>query len=580
MARVGGHRGRSSGHTYSHDGSARDVRLFGGKPAAQGKNAGQISPRIMDAMGEYYAAVARGDRATADKVMADFKAGKPVEAAAGGDAGKSAAPMNSPEDRYVNRMRAGDSTKTDAELRQQYRDKASGKAAKAAPKKSGAAAVMGQVAKGQKAKEVGPAVDNRGRRERRPTRSEQAKINAVKSEARKTSRSPESAARALAEKTGRPWSDMGGYERQSFIDEAAKQQAKPAKKITAKRQAAIDAYKEAYGGREPPKRMSIKAINEQIANDKARWAWQEKMMAPLRDGEDAVKAIADKRAAAKSASGRQARRGAIQQNADVINKMGEIAGRSSQKNAAVLAERFGPVAPPKQAMRSARATYGKAMTGLGIAGLAWQAMGAYNRARDPEGLDGNKTRMEAYKDAGEAILPGAALAALSTVSKVAGRAILPVMTAYSAFQGAREDKGSWARGAVRGAVRALDPTQLFMDRGYGEQAVDALLGAAPKPKEPSMWERMTAPFTSGSAAAMPGQGPQRLSAGQQQQFDKANAGYRMDTPPAPQANPSRKGEKGARGFANPHVQKAAQEARGVQNITDWAQSGDNYPGGA
>lgn len=221
--------------------------------------------------------------------------------------------------------------------------------------------------------------------------------------------------------------------------------------------------------------------------------------------------------------------------------------------------------------------YAKAAPYIGLAGLAWQAMGAYNRARDPDGVGGNKTRREALYEAGKAVAPGLAMAALATVSKTAGKLILPVTMAWSAAQGAREDQGSMLRGAVRGAVRALDPTQMFMDRGLGERAVDATLGSMPKPQAPSLWNQKLSPWQQGSAFGPPMQHG-RLTDDQKRQFADANASFAVRQAQAATAKAEAAKEKGARGWANPAVQMAAQQARGVENVTDWAAQGEDFIG--
>lgn len=76
------------------------------------------------------------------------------------------------------------------------------------------------------------------------------------------------------------------------------------------------------------------------------------------------------------------------------------------------------------------------------------------------------------------------------------------------------------------------------------------------------------------------QGTGRLDFAQQAEFAKRDQAYRRHQAPSKGRNaaPSQRygSGEGKRGFANPAVQKAAQEARGVQNITNWAK--DAEPG--
>lgn len=123
--------------------------------------------------------------------------------------------------------------------------------------------------------------------------------------------------------------------------------------------------------------------------------------------------------------------------------------------------------------------------------------------------------------------------------KIAGRVAAPLMAGYGAYQGAKVDG---ARGAVRGAIGALDPTAIVSNlgaaaglmtdsRGLGERVFDAAFGKA---------------------------GP----TGQARAFEDANAKFK---------HADASGSSGApRGWANPANQAAAQRARGVQNVTDWA----------
>lgn len=115
-------------------------------------------------------------------------------------------------------------------------------------------------------------------------------------------------------------------------------------------------------------------------------------------------------------------------------------------------------------------TQPRSISALGIAGTAASVIGAVHNFR-------------AAKDAGDS----KTMAAVKTAAPMAagyllGRAALPVFAAVSAAQHAYDDK-STARGAVRGLINAVDPTQLYTafkadKRGFGQRAFDAKYGAA------------------------------------------------------------------------------------------------------
>lgn len=70
------------------------------------------------------------------------------------------------------------------------------------------------------------------------------------------------------------------------------------------------------------------------------------------------------------------------------------------------------------------------------------------------------------------------------VAKVAGRAVLPALAAWSMHREAMADVDP-LRGAGRGLVRAIDPTGIVMARGLGERAYDAVLGKSPDRTPPA-----------------------------------------------------------------------------------------------
>lgn len=86
------------------------------------------------------------------------------------------------------------------------------------------------------------------------------------------------------------------------------------------------------------------------------------------------------------------------------------------------------------------------------------------------------------KIAGAAALTGVAAKGVEIGAKVAGKLALPAIAGYQAYQGYKED--SW-RGAGRGAVMALDPTELATvfgaKSGIGRYLYDKAAGKAGEP---------------------------------------------------------------------------------------------------
>lgn len=545
MARTGGYRGKGQYGTAAHTGGTLDPSMRArGVPDSVVRQGPQA---VLAWRQANTAAPAPGRKSAADaaaSVTAMMRGGSPPTGAAlvkaASDVGVTpqpetvAAPMNSAEDRYINRARATSDPRSDAELRAAYH------------------------------------------RNMASLKDRQAKSAAAKPAVETPAPAP-----------------------------AVAPAAKSAKPVSAKRQAAIDAYSKAYG-KAPPARMSIARMKDSVDLARVatgRQAARREQVAGIFGAEvsqakaNAAGAAARAKFDAKLDVGLTSR---IAQQDAMMDRL--LTGE--QRLAEIAARRSGNVTPPSPAPASstipsnralvpvpttaspapqpgmlARAgdMYAKAAPYIGTAGLVWQAMGAYNRARDPDGVGGNKTRREALYEAGKAVAPGLAMAALATVSKTAGKLILPVTMAWSAAQGAREDQGSMLRGAVRGAVRALDPTQMFMERGLGERAVDATLGSMPKPQAPSLWNQKLSPWQQGSAFGPPMQHG-RLTADQQRQFADANASFAVRQAQAATAKAEAAKEKGARGWANPAVQMAAQQARGVENVTDWAAQGEDFIG--
>lgn len=135
-----------------------------------------------------------------------------------------------------------------------------------------------------------------------------------------------------------------------------------------------------------------------------------------------------------------------------------------------------------------------------------------------------------------------------TAMAVVGKAALPLSiagtAAYYGWRAMQEGKGvsGTAKAAAWGALNGAIPVDLAM------QAYGAIKGDKPAPGATAQ-ARQPAP-----------------SAEQTQAFTSLNEKF-QSSGPQPEAN----GE-GKRGYANPKTQRAAQEARGVANFTDWAQA--------
>lgn len=103
---------------------------------------------------------------------------------------------------------------------------------------------------------------------------------------------------------------------------------------------------------------------------------------------------------------------------------------------------------------------------------------------------------------------GMGVAAAGAVTKVAGETLKvaskvagPVMVGYGAYQGAKEDTASPTRGAIRGALRSLDPSAIVMKRGVVEQGFDAIAGRAGETRTASKGPSMAMSVASAAPAS-------------------------------------------------------------------------------
>lgn len=146
--------------------------------------------------------------------------------------------------------------------------------------------------------------------------------------------------------------------------------------------------------------------------------------------------------------------------------------------------------------RIARAVHGVDLGGIARATGAGLAVGAVVPALYAEFRE--RTNLGMVQSAGLAVAAPAAGVAAAAIAKgslkaglrLAGVAAVPALAVLGGLAGMREDRDQ-LRGFVRGAVKALDPTSLVMERGLGERAVDAVMG--PPRKGTLQWEGWQGP---------------------------------------------------------------------------------------
>ena len=161
-----------------------------------------------------------------------------------------------------------------------------------------------------------------------------------------------------------------------------------------------------------------------------------------------------------------------------------------------------------------------------------------------------------------AALWGISKVAGATAAKVAGTGLLPAFAAVGgtveAIQAAREGKSrnEVAKAFGHGALNAVVPVDAIKE---GAQAAKQWLGTKTPSQMPTMRQ-------AAQAVDWNQQGAARNAPGQD--FAAANAHFQQSH--MVDGNPTDSNGEGQRGFANPKVQKAAQKARGVQNVTSWA----------
>lgn len=160
------------------------------------------------------------------------------------------------------------------------------------------------------------------------------------------------------------------------------------------------------------------------------------------------------------------------------------------------------------------------------------------------------------------------------------RFALPILAgrmAWNGIEGYRKD--GW-KGAVLGAA---DAATFGLASAGTNKAINLYQAAFHSPGGDAMTLSLakaaghgmfSSPANAAPAAKEPRGGNARLDQEQQRQFaaaDKSFAGSMARTPSEPRQD---QGGSRLRGFANPAVQKAAQEARGVVNVSDWARNAE------
>ena len=166
---------------------------------------------------------------------------------------------------------------------------------------------------------------------------------------------------------------------------------------------------------------------------------------------------------------------------------------------------------------------------------------------------------------------------MNGLSKVA-LPILAARAAYNAFTGYQKDG---AKGALLGAADVATFGLASIGFNKAKAAYDSAMAPA------SSTDTLTASLAKANASMFPTSGrttvseapggSARISTADASKFTRENQRF---MPPVGAKPPGEGGDKptgGPRGFANPAVQRAAQEARGVMNVSEWAKGAKAAP---
>lgn len=139
------------------------------------------------------------------------------------------------------------------------------------------------------------------------------------------------------------------------------------------------------------------------------------------------------------------------------------------------------VQPPTRLARGVRAVRGMDVAGAlrttgGALAVAGVVPGLYTEIRERTDLGiAQSAAIAVAAPAAGVTAVAIAKGSLAAGLRAAGVVAVPALAVLGGLQGAREDRDRF-RGFVRGAVKALDPTAIVMQRGLGERVVDAALG--------------------------------------------------------------------------------------------------------
>lgn len=329
--------------------------------------------------------------------------------------------------------------------------------------------------------------------------------------------------------------------------------SKSARPVTPRRQAAIDAYKEAFQ-RDPPRAMSIKQMTAKAGQLGALKAPTNDSHYGITTGSDAAKSKWNTTSQSTSRPVTHTPAAPIHIATPSMTSRIRAAMPSGQTvNTGLMVA--GVAAAAGRGFHEAKAQ-GKSTGEAVVAGATNAAIPAAIAAAPAIAKGAGHVASGAFAVSGALIEAGAgsitdwmlsfplmkaglasgavgvAAKGVEIGAKVVGRVATPAMAAYGAYQGAKEAQGKGENmtvGAARGVVRAFDPSTIFMRRGVGERVFDAGVNAASN--KMAEFKRANANYAASHMSGHDGDGP-----------------YNVGT--------------GKRGFGNPANQAAAQKAKG------------------
>lgn len=163
------------------------------------------------------------------------------------------------------------------------------------------------------------------------------------------------------------------------------------------------------------------------------------------------------------------------------------------------------------------------------------------------------------KGAGVSAAAGLAAKGVEKAARFVGKAAIPAAIGVGAVMGAMKDENR-LRGAARGALSALDPTALFMNKGLIQRGFDAAFGEQVRPNTLQLNRENP------DSRNYEGQGAirnRRADAGSPG-FDGANRTFSAKQRSGRQQAASNTNDNHLRGFQNPNNLMAALKAQGKQ----------------